>query len=77
MIADYMTKPTVGKKFQMLRDYVMNLNDKDHRVVQQECVGQVKQESRKTREGDTVTENNDTSVTVGDKYVNVTEDIDD
>ena len=91
MIADYMTKPTVGKKFQMLRDYVMNLTGKDHRIVQQECVGQVKQESRKTREGDTVTESDDTSVivddmvtesvdmsmNVGDTCVNVFEDIDD
>ncbi len=91
MIADYMTKPTVGKKFQMLRDYVMNLTGKDHRIVQQECVGQVNQESRKTREGDTVTESDDTSVTVddtvtecadmsvnvGDTVVNDFEDIDD
>ena len=42
-----------------------------------DTVGQVKQESRKTREGDTVTESDDTSVTVGYKYVNVFEDIDD
>ena len=54
-------------------------------------VGQVKQESRKTREGDTVTESDDTSMTVddmvtesadmsvnvGDTLVNVFEDIDD
>ena len=40
-------------------------------------VGQVKQESRKTRKGDTVTESDDTSVmTVGDTYVNFFEDID-
>ena len=56
-----------------------------------EVVGQVKQESRKTREGDTVTESDDTSVTVddmvtesvdmsvnvGDTCVNDFEDIDD
>ena len=54
-------------------------------------LGQVKQESRKTREGDTVTESGDTSVTVddmvtesadmsvnvGDACVNDFEDIDD
>jgi hypothetical protein len=90
MIADFMTKPTVGKKFQTLRDFVMNLTGKDHRIVQQECVGRVDKESRKTRDGDTVTESDDTSVTVddmvtesadmsanvGDTYVNVIEDID-
>jgi hypothetical protein len=40
MIADYMTKPTVGKKFHRLRDLVMNLSGINHRVRQQECVGQ-------------------------------------
>ena len=59
MIADFMTKPTVGKKFKMLREYIMNLHGKDHRVVQQECVGQVKHESMKTRDGDMVTESDD------------------
>ena len=53
-------------------------------------VGRVDKESRKTRDGDTVTESDDTSVTVddmvtesadmsanvGDTYVNVIEDID-
>ena len=69
MIADYMTKPTVGKKFQTLRDYVMNLTGKYHRIVQQECVGQVEhveQESKKSRDVDTVTESVDTYVTVND-----------
>jgi len=97
MIADYMTKPTVGKKFQTLRDYVMNLTGKYHRIVQQECVGQVEQvehveqDSKKSRDVDTMTERVDTSMTVndmvtgstdmsvnvGDTVVNDFEDIDD
>ena len=76
MIADYMIKPTVGKKFQMLRDYVMNLSGKDHRVVQQECVGQDKHESNGSRDNDMTTENGDMSMNVGDTYINVYEDID-
>ena len=47
------------------------------RITKYHSDGQVKQESRKTREGDTVTESDDTSVTVGDTCVNVFEDIDD
>ena len=79
MIADYMTKPTVGKKFQMLRDYVMNLTGKDHRIVQQECVGQVEQvehveqDSKKSRDVDTMTERVDTSMTVNDMVTGSTD----
>jgi len=79
MIADYMTKPTVGKKFQTLRDYVMNLNGKYHRIVQQECVGQVEhvehveQDSKKSRDVDTATESVDTSMTVNDMVTGSTD----
>ena len=38
MIADYMTKPTVGAKFKVMRDLIMNLSNIYHRVLQQECV---------------------------------------
>jgi hypothetical protein len=40
MIADYMTKPLTGKKFNDLRKKKMNLE----RVGQQECVGNLKNE---------------------------------
>jgi hypothetical protein len=43
MIADYMTKPLVGGKFQALRNLIMNfLNRKasiTQSIGQQECVG--------------------------------------
>jgi hypothetical protein len=40
MLADYMTKPLVGGKLRLFQDLIMNLNDKHHRIAQQECVGQ-------------------------------------
>ena len=52
MIADYMTKPTVDSKFKMLRELIMNISNIDHRVVQQECVGQVKYELNGTQGDD-------------------------
>jgi hypothetical protein len=39
MIADYMTKPLTGSKFNYFRDLIRNLSDKDHPIGQQECVG--------------------------------------
>lgn len=39
MIADYNTKPLVGKKFAVNRDLIMNLSGLIHPVGQQECVG--------------------------------------
>ena len=38
MIADYMSKPVVGAKFEKFRDLIMNLSNK-HPIGQQECVG--------------------------------------
>jgi hypothetical protein len=38
MIADYMTKPLIGKKFNDLRKKIMNLKTIGH----QECVGNLK-----------------------------------
>ena len=40
MLADYMSKPIVGKKFKVFRDLIMNLSDKYHRIGQQKCVGE-------------------------------------
>ena len=37
MIADYMSKPLVGAKFEKFRDLIMNLSNK-HPIGQQECV---------------------------------------
>lgn len=37
MLADYFTKPLVGRQFEILRSLVMNLEDLT--LVQQECVG--------------------------------------
>jgi hypothetical protein len=39
MLADYNTKPVVGRKFSLFRDRFMNLTGKPHRIQQQECVG--------------------------------------
>jgi hypothetical protein len=39
MIADYMTKPLTGSKFNYFRDLILNLSNKDHPIGQQECVG--------------------------------------
>jgi hypothetical protein len=39
MLADYNTKPVVGRKFSSFRDRWMNLSSKHHRILQQECVG--------------------------------------
>ena len=40
MIADYMSKPLVGRKFKLFRDSILNLSGIHHsRVGQQECVG--------------------------------------
>jgi hypothetical protein len=39
MLADYNTKPVVGRKFLLFRDRYMNLTGKPHRIQQQECVG--------------------------------------
>jgi hypothetical protein len=39
MLADYNTKPVVGRKFLLFRDRFMNLTGKHHRILQQECVG--------------------------------------
>ena len=47
-----MTKPTVGAKFKLLRDLIMNLSNIYHRVFQQECVGQVKHELNGTQGDD-------------------------
>jgi hypothetical protein len=41
MIADYNTKPVVGRKFTLFRDRLMNLSGKHHRIKQQECVGRM------------------------------------
>jgi hypothetical protein len=41
MIADYNTKPVVGRKFSLFRDRLMNLTGKHHRIKQQECVGRM------------------------------------
>ena len=38
MLADYMSKPTVGAKFKEMRDLIMNLSGIYDRVLQQECV---------------------------------------
>ena len=38
MIADYMTKPLVGGKFNFLQDLIMNLSRKHRLIGQQECV---------------------------------------
>ena len=32
MIADYVKKPLVGEKLQLLRDMIMNINDEHHRI---------------------------------------------
>ena len=40
MFGDYMTKPLVGSKFVKLRDFIMNLLNKYHRVGHQDCVGE-------------------------------------
>jgi hypothetical protein len=39
MIADYSTKPVVGRKFVLFRDRIMNLSGNHHCIEQQECVG--------------------------------------
>jgi hypothetical protein len=39
MLADYNTKPVVGRKFSLFRDRYTNLTGKPHRIQQQECVG--------------------------------------
>ena len=39
MIADYLTKPVVGKKFFMQRDKIMNNKDCNAFFGQQDCVG--------------------------------------
>jgi hypothetical protein len=41
MIADYNTKPVVGRKFSLFCDRLMNLSSKHHRIKQQECVGRM------------------------------------
>jgi hypothetical protein len=41
MIADYNTKPVIGRKFTLFRDRLMNLSGKHHRIKQQECVGRM------------------------------------
>jgi hypothetical protein len=38
MIADYNTKPVVGRKFSLFCDRLMNLSGKHRRIKQQECV---------------------------------------
>jgi hypothetical protein len=39
MIADYNTKPVVGRKFALFQDLIMNLSGKHHCIGHQECVG--------------------------------------
>jgi hypothetical protein len=39
MLADYNTKPLVGRKLLLFRDRDMNLIGKPHCIQQQECVG--------------------------------------
>jgi hypothetical protein len=39
MLADYNTKPVVGRKFSLFRDRFMNLTGKPHHIQQQERVG--------------------------------------
>jgi hypothetical protein len=39
MIADYNTKPVVGRKFALFCNRMMNLSAKHHRIEQQKCVG--------------------------------------
>jgi hypothetical protein len=41
MLADYNTKPVVGRKFSLFRDRLMNLTGKHHHIKQQECVGRM------------------------------------
>jgi hypothetical protein len=41
MIADYNTKPVVGRKFTLFRDRLMNPSGKHHHIKQQECVGRM------------------------------------
>jgi hypothetical protein len=41
MIADYSTKPVVGRTFSLFRDRFMNLGGKHHHIKQQECVGRM------------------------------------
>ena len=42
MLADYMTKLLVGAKFKLVRDLIMNLSGKYHRIGQQEFIGEWK-----------------------------------
>jgi hypothetical protein len=39
MLADYNTKPVVGRKCSLFCDRHMNLTGKHHHILQQECVG--------------------------------------
>jgi hypothetical protein len=41
MLADYNTKPVVGREFLLFHDRFMNLSGKHHRIKQQECVGRM------------------------------------
>jgi hypothetical protein len=41
MIADYKTKPVVGRKFSLFRDRLMKLSGRHHCIKQQECVGRM------------------------------------
>jgi hypothetical protein len=41
IIADYNTKPLVGNKLKVFRDYIMNLSSIIPWVGQQECVGHI------------------------------------
>ena len=44
MLGDYMTKPLVGSNFVRFKDLIMNMSKKYHRVGQQECVGELREE---------------------------------
>jgi hypothetical protein len=41
MLADYNTKPVVGRKFSLFRNRFMNLSGKHRHIQQQECVGRM------------------------------------
>jgi hypothetical protein len=41
MIANYNTKPVVGRTFSLFRDRLMNLSGKHYRIKQQECDGRM------------------------------------
>ena len=42
----------MGAKFKKMRDLIMNLSNIYHRVLQQECVGEVKRKVSGTQEND-------------------------